>query len=61
MGMYQVNDQFISISKAITNTLKMIAEDEQAKLCVEQLKKAEENYQQALVFNLSQPIKRSCI
>jgi len=59
MDMYQVNDQFMNISKAITNTLKMIEEDEQAKLCVERLKEAEENYQQALVFNLSQPLKRS--
>ena len=59
MEMNQVYQQLFSISKAITNTIKMMEEDKQAQIGLEKLKEAEKNYQQALVFNLSQPI-RNC-
>lgn len=58
MEMNQVYQQLFSISKAIRNTMKMM-EDDNHSIGLEQLKEAEKNYQQALVFNLSQPI-RNC-
>lgn len=39
--------------------MKMMEDDNHSHIGLEQLKEAEKNYQQALVFNLSQPI-RNC-